>query len=218
MHTKTNRIILLMALMLLFLTNISLYADSRDNTMANQTEKKWALQFGITENFQLEPFAGISTALVRKLSDVSAIRLTAYIDIYHADYPQSIYTDDPDDQSDTESLFQFQYLRLFHTSNKMKLYWGLGPEFGFNYSMTDLIPSIEGLSPRTYEEYFSIVIGIQGLIGAEYALSKSFAVFCEYSTSAQYSHYWSEDKDDDSSLNMFQIDSNPVRFGLSVHF
>jgi len=108
----------------------------------------------------------------------------------------------------------------YHSLNKINCYLGFGPEFGFNTPrLVDILGETGIDQSYEWEQYYwNLTFGLQGMIGIEYALNSYLGVYGEYSTSLRYLHAWYEHEDDESALDMFQLESNPIRFGVSLYF
>ena len=97
----------------------------------------------------------------------------------------SFYIQDPT-YSYTETHFQLQYLRAFHSAQDLNIYLGLGPELGLNYLPKGIIwdMPIRDYYSEWYKSYWNLTLGLQGLIGAEYYIVKSLSAIAVGSLSS----------------------------------
>jgi len=227
MLTKTcflNLLILLFVFSLFINTGFSQntsYLDSLDG--------KFALQFQITDNFQLSNFQGTVISGKYHFSKRDAIRLGLEISMSDTETEvtvKNLDTNYVDQLADESNGFGFilncQYIHYIRGTEDISLFGGVGPYFQY-YNSNNKRDIVEDEIERSLEaETNRYAIGADLLIGVEWWFHKYMSLSAEYGL--KFSYYSSEiiNKDDSresiSESTSFNISGNHVKFGIAVYF
>ena len=178
--------------------------DDDSNTL------KWALSFGIRENFTLGSFDGQGISLRRQLSENSGMRLSEYFWI----------SGDNTDSYRALNRISLLYIRIIHPNQKIRFFWGVGPSYEYDYR-------INTSSSKHVEDINKLwSIGLRGVFGVEYFIIDQISIHAEYLSIAQYSRHtnilnWADAgmEDTESSHGYFKMGiGEGVLFGVSVYF
>lgn len=204
-------------------------------------KKNYALQFAVSDNFNLSSFDGATISLKKQFSEKGAIRLglsmnfdTEDKDVDIVGYyngESSIYTRTDKSSISYISVNSF-YIFQFPKQNNLTLYYGIGPKFdyskqnsknNYDYENNDYIERETDLKSFGY--------GLSSIFGVEWNFYKNFALNAEYGLNMTYSTekytytnkkiYDSETVETDKNITdgkSFRISNKPVKLGLAVYF
>ncbi|RKY94821.1 MAG: hypothetical protein DRQ13_07810 [Ignavibacteriae bacterium] len=233
MFVKTclsNPLILLFILPL-FLTT----AFSQNTSYLDSLDGKFALQFQISENFNLSSFQGTVFSGKYNFSSRDAVRLGLSINFGDTE------EDNTGSRSDTNLVstarkelnsFNFvvktQYIYSMSITNDIGFFIGGGPFISYTTSSSEskwLANQVETM--RTYTSDI-IGIGLDLINGVEWMFSKNMSLSAEYGLKFNYTS--SEEKrvsentsgnygtTEESNRKSFLITGNHINFGITVYF
>jgi hypothetical protein len=182
-----------------------------------------ALQFQISENFNLESFSGTVFSYKRQLSDQKATRIGLSLSSQYAvtDYPDAI-----NDQNNSIMHFNlglsYSTMNYINPDSEIKFYYGYGPGVNFGYNRTVQDETNSKIINR------SSLYGISGIgyTGVEWFFHSSMSLHAEYQSSIRLNHrrikQTNEQNATDNSTRtnstVFSLGGDGVKFGLSVYF
>jgi len=219
--TLTKRL-LFTALLSPLLTFTVAQAQDSDRSSPLAEDSK-ALQFQISDNFNLNSFSGTLFSYKRHLSEDRANRIGLSLN------SQYTIRDFPDNENDREDSAAFinlgiEYTLMHYTNpdSEIKFYYGYGPGVNFGYDRTVLDQTNSKLTART------TLYGISGIgyAGVEWFFHSSMSLHAEYRGSVSLNHRRlkqtteSNVNEDTNRINStsFSLGGDGVRFGLSVYF
>lgn len=182
-----------------------------------------ALQFQISDNFNLNSFSGTLFSYKRHLSEDRANRIGLSL---NSQYTTSDFPDNENDREDsiTDLNLGMEYTRMHYTNpeSEIKFYYGYGPGINFGYDRT----VIDETNSKSTNQ--SVLYGISGIgyAGVEWFFHSSMSLHAEYRGAVRMSHRRvkqtteSNVNEDTNRLNStsFSLGGDGVRFGLSVYF
>ena len=188
------------------------YAEENANPL---DENKWALQFGIRQDLTLGAFESGDISFKQRLSPRSALRYGISLHYYYSGTNRELH--------DYRNEISVIYQRYVNPDAVAKFYWGTGP-----YLLCDCRYSLYSRDDR-YDEQIeeSWGVGLIGMGGIEWFVTRVISLHAEYRMSALYEWYGDriERKAPDSDVRVhiakrdsFQFSSGGVLFGLSVYF
>lgn len=198
----------------------------------------WALQFAINQNFTLNTFQGSLISLKKNLGESYAIRfgISPFYNSGSRDQDRVISNANGDstisttkDASQFEGGLELQFIWIFKPKNNLNFYTGVGPSLLYDKekaTMKDKKSTIE----MGNVDIKSFGVGLSGLAGVEWRVSKAIGVHAEYRC-----HFVYQTIDEKQKGTVYDWDYNPpksqttktsslffsgdgVRFGLSVYF
>lgn len=199
-------------------------ADATEMDEENSlTAGSWALQFRITENFQLSSFQGSTLSAKRHLSDGRAIRVGislngAVADVEHRTI--NVTTDSTTFESKIDENYQFvqldaQYLIYPSPAKKLTVFVGAGPLFELSRS------EASGREQWRLNKIWSF--GVSVVLGVEWFATKRISFLSEYSSALTYDIQISEstssssDYKNEDERQALSFSYSSVKFGLSVY-
>ena len=220
----------------LFLTFTSNYFAQTDSTKID-LEGKWALQFGISENFTLSSFQGGTISAKYHFTNNSALRFG--VTLYHSNLDReytetSVYPDTTfnsiyeDNYARYQIQFTLQYISYIETINSISMFYG----GGINYftSPDNRESSSERKVPieSSSLDYSNYGFGVNLLIGVEWFVRSNMGITAEYGSGYQYSLYEQVQVQDDiindvrqntrKTQTRYGLSSSTVKFGVSIYF
>jgi len=212
---KSARIIAnsMILLIILALTPCVSAIELQSTAGADSTElrdERWALNFGISSNFTLEPFQDLAISATQHSSKRSALRFGLDFSFASRDYDE-----DGRKSEQTATEFIAQYLFYPNPDASPALYLGIGPSFG--YSRTTSEYSV----PESYTQENDLwTVGAAGAIGVEWLVARNLGITAEYGFSAEYGRDTSSRSSgsyDEGEVTTFEVAFSRVLFGLSVY-
>lgn len=178
-------------------------------------DKKWALQFGVIQDFQLGSFENGEVSLKQRLSDVSALRYGLGLSFD--------WTNENGKDSNLASRLSVFYQRYVNPKSAAAFYWGVGPGFSYAYTYR-LMSDSNNFLERTFKDYG---VALLGMVGVEWFATRVISFHAEYRADATYHFLKEADKAKlgSGALNRnefrssaFDIRNSGVLFGMSVYF
>lgn len=211
------------SLIFFFLLQLTL-AYGQDNSSNNSLESgSKALQFQISENFNLSSFDGSTISYKRQLSEDRARRVGLFFDNFIAN------SDSPDSEQESESEglrsnvgVNYTWMNYTDPEADIKFYYGYGPGINIGYDKT----VNEDTILKDTRQFFSFGIAGIGYAGVEWFFHSSMSLHAEYRASVRVSTSRFKrttvvnSNEDISKRNSTRIDlgGDGVKFGLSVYF
>jgi opacity protein-like surface antigen len=190
--------------------------------------KRYAIQFQITENFQLKEFQGAFISGKYHFTKAHALRFgfTIGIDSKELTTEQKYVNDSWEENLNNntkEYLFQIntQYIYYNDILDGVSLFLGTGPFLGYEYGESiRLTQTNPGRNELTNTDWS---IGLKVIVGMEYFIISNLSFLAEYSPWFGYTYSKSEVKNGDISasrsiLDGIELSAEEVKFGLSVYF
>ena len=200
----------------------SSYLDSLDG--------KYALQFQISDNFNLTNFQGTTFSGKYHFSDRDAIRLGLSLDIGKADSDaetnqfDSVNVAEVSYNSNNFSVtLKSQYIRYFVETDNIAFYGGTGPFVTYSTLKTE--EETTGTpSDKNYKvTNDSFILGVDFIAGVEWFFIKNMSLSAEYGFSFSYRSRTAKREIDnglysDSNEKLYRFSGNDINFGISVYF
>jgi opacity protein-like surface antigen len=200
------------------------YLDSLDG--------KFALQFQIGSDFRLFAFQGSTFSGKYHIGRKEVLRLG--ISLGFADgsgeRDQTFFNNDSTTQSDIESNdltidVRIQYNRYLVSTNDLGFYGGIGPFVRYTKfeESADKTPPVDypiEQSGKDFSVGLSLLIGIEWMFIDNMSLSAEYGLLLYYNTYDEvYTYTYAYDPVRiGSSSDSFKINSDQVKFGISVYF
>jgi len=177
--------------------------------------KKWALQFGVTQNLTLTALQAGEVSIKQCLSTVSALRYGLGVS-YDWD-------SDSGKNDDFTGRLAIAYQRYVNPSDAAKCYWGFGPTLAHRYRYA-LESDARSYMERSLGDFG---IGLAAMIGVEWFAMNVISLHAEYRLDTSY--HWVKNtyeyKSPSGSISRsqntyeaFDFRNSSVLFGLSVYF
>jgi len=213
-----NLVTTILLIFLPFSLSLAQQEKSNDNPLATNSK---ALQFQISDNFNLASFSGSVISYKWQLSENRAKRIGVSLN------NQFVTQDFPDADRDENTLFfntsvEYTWLNYTDPTSDIKFYYGYGPvvSFRFNRNETD----DENTNSTSRDVWYGA--GATGFAGGEWFFHSSMSLHAEYRAGVQVLHQrFSRDIEDslgDEDINEYStiisFGGNGVRFGLSIYF
>ena len=219
--TLTKRLLFITLLSPLLTFTIAQAQDTKQSSPL--AEGSTALQFKISEYFNLNSFSGTLFSYKRHLSEDRANRIGLNL---NTRYTTSDFPDNENEREDSvaDISLGIEYTRMHYTNpdSEIKFYYGYGPavNFGYDRSVRDQTNSESERQTTSY--------GISGIgyAGVEWFFHSSMSLHAEYLGSIRVTHRRTKvttesnvtDDTNRTNTTSFSLRGNGVRFGLSVYF
>ena len=197
-------------------------------TQEDSSYSKYAISFGISDNFRLSNF-NMDIAVKKILDNHHQIRLFLSPRISTNDEIGGNNTDEQSIERNSQNYFLgigADYLWTIFQENYIKMFGGPGLLFGYgqNNSKQSSI-TIDGNENYTEVKQPNTTIGIRGILGVEWMVTKNIGIHSEYVLIGSY--YWSKTESKNLSysdivasttdkITRYNLSTN-VLFGLSIY-
>lgn len=212
----------LATLFFLTLLPISLALAQQENEIENPlTTDSKALQFQISDNFNLESFSGSVISYKWQLSESRAKRIGVSLN------NQFVFQEFPDADRDENALFfntsvEYTWLNYTDPTSDIKFYYGYGPIVSFRFDRNETDETNSNSTSRNV--WYGA--GATGFAGGEWFFHSSMSLHAEYRAGFLVQHQRlnrdienpSGDQDIDEYSTIVSFGGNGVRFGLSIYF
>ncbi len=206
-----------------FILMISHVQAQDSENLSPLQEGSRALQFQISDNFNLNSFSGTLFSYKRHLSEDRANRIGLSL---NSQYTTNDFPDNENDREDSLTDFNLgmEYTRMHYTNpdSEIKFFYGYGPRINFGYDRTVIDETNSKLTNQ------SALYGISGIgyAGVEWFFQSSISLHAEYRGAISINHRRLKQatetnvSEDTSRVNStsFRLGGDGVRFGLSVYF
>jgi len=212
----------------LFVFSYTCYAQN--TSYLDSLEGKYALQFQVSDNFNLTNFQGTTFSGKYHFGCRSAVRLGLSVDF--GDTEQDATTNQYDtvnvatnnlDQNSFGITLKTQYIRYIMETNEIAFYCGGGPFI--NYNTLSRETKLTGTSNDRYykETSDNFSIGLDLIFGVEWFFNKSMSLSAEYGLNFSYRTRSQEYNPNDAvstktDETSYKIAGNNINFGISVYF
>jgi hypothetical protein len=199
-------------------------SQAQDNDKSDPLQRgSKALQFQISDNFNLDSFSGTTFSYKRQLSDVHAKRIGFSLNNRYnwRDFPDS-NTNQEASNLDLNMGIDYTWMNYTNPQSNIKFYYGYGP--GINLGFDKGVQRETELKNTNQETFF----GISGLgyAGVEWFFQSSMSLHAEYQASIQVNHRREKvttelngtENVNRSNSTSISLGGDGVRFGLSVYF
>ena len=214
----------------LFFFVFSFASFAQNTSYLDSLEGKYALQFQISDNFNLSSFQGTTFSGKYHFGCRSAVRLGLSLSFGNVDqdattnqYDSVNTATNNNKQNSFGVTLRTQYIRYIIETNEIAFYAGGGPFV--NYSTSTRKSKITGTTnDRTIDESSdNFSIGLDLIFGIEWFFNKSMSLSAEYGLNLSYTTRTREyNADDIVSTNvdetLYSISGNNINFGISVYF
>jgi len=227
MPIKTNLIgIISLQIFFLFFTNTIL---CQDYSYLDSLNGKFALQFQISDNFNLTNFQGTTFSGKYHFSSRDAVRLGVSIEFSDADIETNITrldTSDINKSEDNTNRFGFmvnsQYIRYFTVNNNIALFGGVGPFISISNQTSDRTINENETELKLKSERDIFSFGADMILGVEWWFYKQMSLSAEYGITFSYWSAKDNFSDDntkaESNISSFSVNGKHVNFGITVYF
>ncbi len=213
---------------------ILLFAGLCTGTDTNSLKKgSWAMQFQITDDFNLDSFQGSTLSLKKHTSDGKAWRMGMTLDFSTNDREDEIFYDDTlsnsQDQEANGQYVQLSIQRVFYSrpGNRASLFYGLGPMASYRHTETTrTTDTYGGQTDENDSKDWSA--GLAGFVGVEWFATESISILAEYGAAFTYHHSDrttmsrradpDQSRRNESETHGYDFDPAAIKLGLSVYF
>jgi len=211
---KTMGIVIALLLSLLYAQ-----AYTQDNTK-DQPERRnsliggsWSMQFKFMQDFTLTDFEGALISAKRHFTDKSALRFGLDLGFYF----ENIHESTDRDKNWFDMSFTALYVYYTSPNAPINFYLGFGPKISYGRTKT-----VYDDDDATYDYYRNWAIGVVGVWGVEWFVTKRISLICEYGAGLLYNSAINEKQRSGGNsaikTHRFQLFSDSVDFGVSVYF
>jgi len=229
----------LQIVLFLFALALPLRSIAQQSGSKPLTENSKALQFQIGSNFTLTSFQGAALSYKHHLKPLRAIRVGSELslsksnfDLTEVDSVGDLETLSKSDQTRYYVRFNTQLIWYSESYSGISFFYGVGPFLGFSKSekKDEWVSPYPGHRTNLDETKTGWSLGLTGLVGVEWFVSKSISLHAEYRISLGYSREKREYNrttisqtgksyiTGNETIKFRQLSSDGVRFGLSVYF
>jgi hypothetical protein len=230
---KSKLSILISVLFLTFSFNSFAQTDSTQIDLSG----KWALQFGISENFTLTNFQGGTISAKYHFNNNSALRFGVTLSQSNSDdensitqiYPDTTYINsEASSYSNYQIRFSLQYIKYSKPINSIAMFYGGGVNYFTQPQererLTEYIEPVES----DYVDNSNHGFGVSILIGVEWFVRSNMGITAEYGAGYQYSVSESINgiyditrdikRNSKTTRTRYAFVPSSVKFGVSIYF
>ncbi len=202
----------------------------------------WSLQLHMDRSFDNDDFRGGMLSLTKQVSREGAMRLNIgffedddnlYEDrvFFHDGY--SFVFRDIDFFDISGGSISLQYLFYPRIDDRLRFYFGAGPRLSYRETDPDLAIiyydyPYDWVYDVRVDESGQLGFGVEGSVGMEVFLNRSFSILAEYAMILEnrwyfldleyYDYYGFYDTDFDTFEDGLHLDAANIRLGVAVHF
>lgn len=227
MPFKTNLIGIIS--LLLFFIVFTKVCFPQNESYLDSLDGKFALQFQISDNFNLTNFQGTTFSGKYHLGKRDAVRLGLSLDFGDSELDGQTNQFDTVNVAKinaTQNSFGFnvkaQYIKYLIETNTVAFFSGVGPFFSYNETTnkTNSEGTPEDKNYRNSADQYSL--GLDLLLGVEWFFTKNMSLSAEYGLKFMYrsrtNSYNSEIIAGSTNETSYSITGNDINFGISVYF
>lgn len=227
----------LQIVLFLFALALPLRSIAQQSGSKPLTENSKALQFQIGSNFTLTSFQGAALSYKHHLKPLRAVRVGSELSLSKSNFDLTEVdsvgeTLSKSDQTRYYVRFNTQLIWYSESYSGISFFYGVGPFLGFSKSekKDEWVSPYPGHRTNLDETKTGWSLGLTGLVGVEWFVSKSISLHAEYRISLGYSREKREYNrttisqtgksyiTGNETIKFRQLSSDGVRFGLSVYF
>ena len=217
-------------LTLLFVSQLFITTSFSQNTSyLDSLDGKFALQFQISDNFNLASFQGTTFSGKYNFSSRDAVRLGLSIELGDSESETTINYLDTSAVAQSEEdgnrfglTIKTQYIRYIAGINTISFFGGIGPFISFFNQSVKRVISENGVDVTRESESSGYSAGLDLIIGVDWLFSTYMSLSAEYGLNFSYRSSENNFRDDsrvgDNETREFNISGNHINFGLSVYF
>jgi len=221
---------LLNLLILLFVFSLFINTGFSQNTSyLDSLDGKFALQFQITDNFQLSNFQGTVLSGKYHFSCRDAVRLGISVELGDSESEINIVYPDTSTVSKSENdgnkfgiTIKTQYIHYFNGTKEITFFGGVGPFFTYSKQNENRKSIIDEIETSSEAETNLFSTGIDIIAGVEWMFYTNMSLSAEYGLNFSYwslENIYNEDSKEVKSENTtFNISGNHINFGITVYF
>ncbi|REL37647.1 hypothetical protein DYD21_07635 [Rhodohalobacter sp. SW132] len=195
------------------------FGQAEEDRTHSLEENSKALQFQITDNFNLSSFTGSAFSYKRHSSDTRAVRVGLS---FRNEYRTTTRKQDDNDLDLDSILFStsidVSFLRYTDPDSDIKFFYGFGP--GIDADIRTQKSGNNDNETELTRKYFGVAA--LGLTGVEWFFHRSMSLHAEYGAFLRvgYSFEESERFDDLNKIETWDLSlrSSGVRLGISAYF
>jgi hypothetical protein len=219
----------LIVLTTIFITIFSKISSPQNGSYLDSLDKRFALQFQITDNFSLTDFQGTIFSGKYHFAKREAVRIGLSVSFGDSETETELTrldTAETDKSKQESKLFSItlstQYQRYLSVADNISFFGGIGPFVTiFDRTMESIINE-EGTDAKRKSQRKGFSTGADIILGTEWWFYKYISLSAEYGMKIIYSSATDELMDDTikgkSTLTSFGIFGNQVSFGITVYF
>jgi hypothetical protein len=220
---------ILYSLLLFFLFSVS-STYSQSTSYLDSLDGKYALQFQISDNFNLTNFQGTTFSGKYHFSSRDAIRLGLSIDFGNADLDAETNQFDSVNVAEANSSSNYfsmtlktQYIRYFVETDNIGFYGGAGPFITYSTSTNESKTTGTPNDNHYTDTSNNFVLGVDFIAGVEWFFTKNMSLSAEYGFNFSYKSRTSEREIEsgpysNSNQKLYSFSGNDINFGISVYF
>lgn len=228
--------LLLMVLFAIIIIAQPIDAKSRKNKRSDTGFHKgmYALQFGLSKDYQLESYDNSLVGIKRFSTDHSGWSLAFLFDLNDDEVKSIRTTSDPDttlvlrdrdyDDVDSDIKIELKYFHYLSANNDVKAYFGIGPLFSYYNRQSK---GRESWGTVTQDKRRTTRYGLGAALGGEWFVRDNISFMVEYKMNASY--YKNENKSERVNPNGnidtyiddrsgYDFNSSRADFGVSIYF
>jgi hypothetical protein len=201
---------------------------SQSSSYLDSLDGKFALQFQISDNFQLSNFQGTTFSGKYHFSRRDAIRLGFSVNLDNSDLENnqtlldtSLTVSTDANQNVFGMTIRTQYVHYFPPMYDITFFLGGGPFVRFNNGTNEVnyLNNDPTFRKETRDDFY---MGLDLLVGVEWMFIENMSLSAEYGIRFSYNSYTRKLEDNHSinetSAKRYNIDNGDVNFGISVYF
>lgn len=225
----STRKVMLAALIGILLSVGAAYSQgSNEPPVKNSLVKgAWALQFQINNDFDLNSFNGSTFSLKKQTSPGAAWRLGLSLALSFSDSDRmqsSGGLESPSESDANSQTIDVTLQRVFYPNpgSRVNLYYGLGPRGYYRHTWAKQLRDMtDSTSTETINKLNNWEVGVAGVLGVEWFVTKNISLLGEYGSSLMYSHDKVRGEQtlvrpDGTRVNATETKTNEVSFGASA--
>ncbi len=235
MKNKNRLFLPFLLLTLLFLFSFTCArAQKSDSTQNPLRAGRHALEFQISDKFNLKSFTGSAISYKWQVTQKRAHRIGVSLNQAFDDENHSV-KNAPDSNSfriNSSVAIYYSWMNYVNPKSEIKFYYGYGPGINFGYSQNRVknkaIPRASVMPTKGINKSFQIGISGQVYAGVEWFFQHSMSLHAEYTGSLVFNfnqqkriiknHQMGSVTIQKTTAKDIRFGGNGVRFGLSVYF
>jgi len=203
---------------------------SQNASYIDSLDGKFALQFQISDNFQLSNFQGTTFSGKYHFGKMDAIRAGLSIDFGRSDGNaetnqfDSINVAEVSYNSNNFSMtLKTQYIRYFVETDDIAFYGGIGPFVTYSTSRNESETTGTPNDKHYKDTIDNFILGVDFIAGVEWFFIKNMSLSAEYGFNFNYKSRMVEREIDnsiysDSNEKVYRFSGNDINFGITVYF
>ncbi|MDH3267831.1 MAG: hypothetical protein OEM46_03145 [Ignavibacteria bacterium] len=203
---------------------------SQNASYLDSLDGKFALQFQISDNFQLSNFQGTTFSGKYHFGKMDAIRAGLSIDFGKSDgdaetnqYDSVNVAEASYNSNNFSMTLKTQYIRYFVETDGIAFYGGTGPFVTYSTSTNESETTGTSNDKHYKDMSDNFILGVDFIAGVEWFFIKNMSLSAEYGFNFSYRSRSSERRIDnglysDSNEKVYRFSGNDINFGITVYF